>query len=356
CRRRGRRCCLRPRCPRFAWRNPSLPPKNVGAETPAGWAWRGPRSSAQRRKRRWELLLGLPVCRILRVFVRRERGSPRDPCLAGGGAVVRLRLRDARLEVQPRLLRRFAPCTEGFLCLVLANLERLAGRVEPVFHAPLGLLVSVDDVVRQIACRVAGQVCRAARAPAQLAASLFAGLRREQQRNACPDREPDEKRRRAAAAAFDHDVRLVIVFVARPVLHFLISSSLHRRPFDFCRTTSLSLTDPKLFTFRAAASGAASSSAGSTSAASSARTSPGVAPSMCAVRSTSPPVIDNVLSVSCRRASANVDPTGSDTAVGASVELRRWRGTTSVSPMVAARDMMTARSTAFFSSRTFPGH
>ena len=78
-------------------------------------------------------------------------------------------------------------------------------------------------------------------------------------------------------------------------------------------------------------------------------------PSVFADRSTSPPVAAKVRSTSWRRASATLDPTAIVTADGISPYWRRWRGLTSLALIRGPRDMMTARSIAFFSSRTLPG-
>src|SRR6185437_1417539 len=161
----------------------------------------------------------------------------------GRRAIVGLGLRDARLEVQPRLLSGLAAGAKRLRRLVLANLEGLTRRVEAVFDRTLRLLVSVDHVLRQIACGVARHVGRATGAALELPTRFLAALRREQQRDAGSHGEPHEKRRRPASATLDHYVWLVLIVVG-PVPHVLISSSRHRRPFDFCRTASFSLTDP----------------------------------------------------------------------------------------------------------------
>ena len=63
-----------------------------------------------------------------------------------------------------------------------------------------------------------------------------------------------------------------------------------------------------------------------------------------------------VFSTSCRRASAIVAPTGSDTTAAYSPPARCRREVMSSSVTLGPRAMITAFSTAFFSSRTFPGH
>ena len=73
------------------------------------------------------------------------------------------------------------------------------------------------------------------------------------------------------------------------------------------------------------------------------------------MRAASPDVDAKVRSTSCWRASAAVAPTGIVSAAGMPPPLRRCRGMMSDGPIVVPRDMITARSTAFFSSRTLPG-
>jgi hypothetical protein len=76
-----------------------------------------------------------------------------------------------------------------------------------------------------------------------------------------------------------------------------------------------------------------------------------------AARATSPPVDANVRSANSRRASLNDVPTGMVRAVGYStLDGVRWcLGMISARVITDPRASTTARSTAFFKSRTLPG-
>ena len=101
------------------------------------------------------------------------------------------------------------PASMARVHLLALHVERVARRIDLLFDAAARVVEGVDDRVGDVGRDILGRACaRASRASLDVASRRLARTRREQQRDAGAEREPNEKRHRCLiGVALDHYVR-----------------------------------------------------------------------------------------------------------------------------------------------------